>query len=340
MTSKVTIQDVADRAEVSIGTVSRVLNGGGAAADTREKVLEAASELNYRVNLFARGMRGSRKNCIGILVEGGISDEDPWLESIMVAMSRVISRSGYHCMIDFWDGAGAELPKMLDNVDGCMLLGHYPDEFFRTIDQELGLPLVTYDEKMPYENGEALSVDWEAGMHEVLGYLLALGHERVGLVIAGLDYPSLRARYEGYLEALPTYGRQVDRAVIKTTVAMDRGPFRMASELTGELLGEEPELSAIVYGSDTMAVAGMQKLQGMGLSVPEDVSVVGFDDSAWAQVTSPPLTTEGVNYRDLSSRMLEALRALIGERSAPPKLTIKPELIRRASAARRGRGLE
>jgi LacI family transcriptional regulator len=340
MAKNVTIQDVADRAEVSIGTVSRVLNGGAAATETREKVLEAASKLEYRVNLFARGMRGSRKNCIGILIEGAISDEDPWLESIMVAMSRVISRSGYHCMVDFWEGGESDLPKMLDNVDGCMLLGHYPEEFFGMLDERIGLPLVTYDEKMPYENGEVLSVDWKAGMYEVIGYLLALEHARVGLVIAGLDYPSLRERYRGYLEALPQYGREVDESVIKTYPGMGRGPFEEAYQLTGDLLKEQPEVTAIVYGSDTMAVAGMQKLRSTGRRVPQDVSVVGFDDSAWAQVTVPALTTEGVNYRELSGRMLEALRALIGERDAPPKLTMKPELIRRSSAARRGTRLE
>jgi LacI family transcriptional regulator len=336
MGKSVTLQDVAERAEVSTGTVSRVLNGPGGAPETRQRVLKAAAELNYRANLFARGMRGGRKNCIGILVEEHISPEDPWLETIVLSMAQVISESGYHCMIDFYHAEQELFPRMLENVDAVMLLGNYPGEFFRAVKERGGPPLVTYDEKMPYENGRSLVIDWKAGMQEAIGYLLALEHSLLGLVVAGVDYPSLRERYEGYLEGLPRYGRKVDENLIKTTREMENGGFEEAYELTEQLLEEQPDVSAIIYGSDCMAVAGMQKLREMGLGVPEEVSVVGFDDSAWARVTVPPLTTVGVNYRDLCTQMLETLRMLLGERGSVPSSRIEPDLVRRSSTARRG----
>lgn len=339
MGKNITIQDVAERADVSTGTVSRVLNGPGGAPETRRRVLEAATDLNYRASLFARGMRGARKNCIGILVEGHISPEDPWLETIVLSMAQVISESGYHCMIDFFPADEDGIPPMLENVDAAMLLGNYPEAFFRRAEESGGIPLVTYDEKMPYENGETLVIDWKAGMREAIGYLLALEHSRLGLVVAGVDYPALRERYEGYLEGLSRYGRRVDRSLIRTTREMDDGGFEEAYELTEDLLEDEPDVSAIIYGSDCMAVAGMQKLREMGLGVPEDVSVLGFDDSAWARVMVPPLTTVGVNYRQLCTQMLETLRMLLGERGSVPSSRIEPDLVRRSSATRRGKPL-
>jgi DNA-binding LacI/PurR family transcriptional regulator len=340
MGKSITIQDVAERAEVSTGTVSRVLNGPGGAPETRRRVLEAAAELNYRANLFARGMRGGRKNCIGILVEGHISPEDPWLETIVLSMAQVVSESGYHCMIDFFRPDEEVFPRMLENVDACMLLGNYREDFFTEVATHSGLPLVTYDEKMPYENGESLFIDWKAGMQEAIGYLLALEHSRLGLVVAGVEYPALRERYEGYLEGLPHYGREVDQQLIKTTSEMEDGGFEEAFQLTEELIDEQTDVSAIIYGSDCMAVAGMQKLREMSLQVPEDVSVVGFDDSALARVTMPPLTTVGVNYRDLCTRMLESVRMLLGERGSVPSSRIEPDLVRRSSTARRGMAAE
>lgn len=340
MAKNVTIQDVARRAEVSTGTVSRVLNGPSGAPETRRRVLEAADELDYRANLFARGMRGGRKNCIGILVEGHISPEDPWLETIVLSMAQVISESDYHCMIDFFPPGEGGFPQMLENVDACMLLGNYPEEFFAAVEDRNALPLVTYDEKMPYKNGESLFIDWKAGMQEALGYLLALEHSRVGLVAAGVEYPALRERYEGYREGLPHYGREVDDGLVKTTREMENGGFEEAYKLTEQLMHDQPDMSAIIYGSDCMAVAGMQKLREMGLDVPGDVSVVGFDDSAWARVTVPALTTVGVNYRDLCNQMLETLRMLLGDRASAPSARIEPELVRRTSTARHGSGTE
>mgnify|MGYP006290267497 CR=1 FL=1 len=338
MAQNATIQDVADRADVSTGTVSRVLNGPSGSPETRRKVLKAAEELNYRANLFARGIRGGRKNCIGILVEGHISAQDPWLETIGLTMAQVISGGGYHCMMDFFRPDENGFPPMLDNVDGAVLLGNYPQQFFEDVRERSNLPLVTCDEKMPYENGQSVAIDWKSGMQEALGYLLALEHSRVGLVIAGVEYPALADRFEGYIEGLRQYGRDVDEDLIKTTCEMAGSGFEEASEMTEELMIEQSDVSAIIYGSDCMAVAGMQKLRNLDLRVPEDVSVVGFDDSAWARGTVPPLTTVGVDYGDLCTQMLETLRMLLGERSALPSSTIEPDLVRRSSTARRGAG--
>ncbi|MFP4027694.1 MAG: LacI family DNA-binding transcriptional regulator [Candidatus Brocadiia bacterium] len=333
MANKTTIGDVAQEAEVSISTVSRVLNGHGASAETRNRVMAAAEQLDYRPNMYARGIRSSRKNCMGILVEASVGEDDPWLERIVLSMAGTLSEADYGCMLDFWKKGSDDLPRVFDRVDGCMLLGNFPDSFFERLDRHCDTPLVTYDEKMPYSHGVSLSVNWAEGMHQAVQYLLALNHRQIGLVVAGTQYPSLRARRDGYTEALPHFGRSVDESLIATSETMEDGGFHTARKLTHELLERRPEITAIVYGSDRMAFGGLEAIKASGRKIPEDISVIGFDDTNCGRSMIPPLTTVGVDYKKLSLVMLECLEVLSGERRVMPDGEIIPQLIKRRTVA-------
>lgn len=331
---KTTISDVAERAGVSAGTVSRVLNRQEGAPETRRRVVDAARKLGYRPDMYASGMRSNRKRCMGILVESSLGHHDPWLEKVTLAMADLLSEAGYRCMLEFWSKDEENLPRVLDSVDGCMLLGDFPEEFFSRVEREVGLPLVNHDEKMPYENGASLRTDWQAGVDQVVQYLLAFGHTKVGLVVAGTRYPSLRARYEGFLEAMPHFGHEIDDTLVAATETFEDRGYETARRLTGELLDRRPDLTGIVYGSDLMAFGGMRTLKERGLEVPADVSVVGFDDTDAARTMVPPLTSVGVDYKELAMRQLHCLETLIGERTVMPDLTVRPRLVRRESVTR------
>ncbi len=333
MEEKVTIVDVARLAEVSPGTVSRVLNNDGTTPRTRDKVLQAVKELGYRPNPFARGMRSMRKNCIGVLMESGMGEDDPWLEKIVLAITSALSEMRLGCMTEFWSNDSERMPALLDSVDGCILLGNYPDSFFRRIERQWALPLVTYNEKMPYERGISLQVDWDTGMRRAVQYLLAHRHENIGLVIAGTKYPSLRARYDAFKSALSDFGREPDPSQTASCEGSPGGTFFSAGgALTSQLLDSARPVSAIIYGTDFMAFGGMEVLREREISVPQDLSVVGFDNTDWGRMMNPPLTTVGVDYHQLSLRLLEALEVLQGRSRRMPELTLEPTFVERKSA--------
>lgn len=333
MSETVTIADVAKRAEVSTGTVSRVLNGCSTKHQTRNRVFQAARDLGYRPELTAGSMRSARNNCMGILVEKSMGSNDPWLDNVVMVLSDFLSGANYGCMIEFWRRRDEDIPEFVDKVDGCILLGNYPESFFKTLSQRRNIPLVTFNEKLPYQNGIRIQIDWEEGMLKAVQYLLALQHEKIGLVVAGTQYPSLKARFDAFREALNHFGREVDHSLISSSEEVEPASYRTSFELTEQLLSRRPDLSAIIYSSDFAAMGGLEALRQSGYSVPEDISIMGFDNTDWGRNMVPALTSIGVDYRILAASLLEALEYLLGERRTMPVTRLKPDLFKRKTTA-------
>ena len=339
---KVTVDDVAQRAGVSPGTVSKALNGRGSSA-TRTKVAEVAQELGYRPNFFARAMCSSRKNCLGVLAST-VTKDDPWVEKILPAIVAAVSECGYRCMADFWEDGGDGPPNLLDSVDGCILLGDYSDDFFPMVERHYRLPLVTVSEKMPYSHGVSLQIDWSGAMHEVVQYLLAHRHTKIGLVVYGTAWPSLEARYKGFLEAMDHFGREIDESMLATAdgreVDEEAETGRVeyiidaSRRLTERLLKRRPDVTAIVFGSDLSAFGGITALREAGRRVPEQVSIAAFDNTDWGKVMTPALTSAGVDFRQLSMHMIETLEELAGVRRGRSQEKLRPHLVKRKSVAR------
>ncbi len=339
MTRRFTIIDVAEKAGVSTSTVSRVMNGGGTTPDTREKVLSTARAINYRPNLFARGIRSSQKNCIGLLIAGELKEYNPWVEKAVMSIIFTLARTRYRCMTDICDREEGSLPKILENVDGCILLGNYPESFFSSLIEEKKLALATYNEKMPYENGVSLEVDEQVGMHSAVQHLLALNHENIGLVVVGTRYPSQRKRHAGYKKSMLHFGRGIEESLVSSCRDLTEGNgYSLGAALTEKLLRHRPDVSAIIYGSDFAAFGGLSILRHNGIRVPEDVSVIGFGNTDWARMMPPALTSVGVDYSELSQRLLSALEALMDSRHRMPDLRLEPVLIERETTARYSRG--
>ncbi len=342
MKQKVTIDVVARKAGVSPGTVSKALNGRGSPA-TREKVAEIAKNLGYRPNFFARAICSPYKECIGVLAST-VTEDDPWVEKILPATISAVSESGYRCMADFWKGESKSgTPEMLDSVDGCILLGDFSDDFFPAVEREYGLPLVTVSEKMPYGNGISLQVDWNGAVQDVVQYLLAHQHTQIGLVVYGTSWPSLHARYKGFIETMSHFEREVDESLLAISDGQDvenvktgRVEYMIdaSMRLTKQLLQRRPDVTAIVFGSDLSAFGGIEVLREKGYRVPEDISIAAFDNTDWGRVMNPALTTAGVDYRELSLYMIETLEGLVAGRGRRSEEKIRPHLVKRKSIVR------
>jgi DNA-binding LacI/PurR family transcriptional regulator len=330
-----TILDVARRARVSAGTVSRALNGQRVTTERARRVHQAATHLGYQTHFFARGMRATRTGCVGIVISGSMDVGDPWLQKMVLILIDALSSEGYDAVAEYWDARRAAVPRLLAFVDGCFLLGHFPVSFYGAVEQARGIPLVTCAEQMPYPRGVSLQVDWQDGARQAVGYLLALGHRSIGLVVGGAAYPSFASRIDGFRDAMREFRNPLSDGMQILAESSTLGGVVEARQGTGVLLDRAPQVTAIVYGSDRQALAGIEVLRSHGKRVPEDVSVIGFDDTSIASLTSPSLTTVGVDYRELSRQLLRAFEALRDNRAAVPGLPIKPILFKRETTVPR-----
>ena len=319
--------DVARLAGVSHQTVSRVINGGVVAADTRERVLEAIRMLDYRPNPAARALVTGRSKTIGV-VSFDTTLHGP--ASALLAIERAAHEHDYFTsMISLQELDGA---AVLDAVRRFQRQGV---EGIAVIAPELGAvdALPTLPSIMPIvaleagpETGFPLAaIDQEAGAIAATKHLLELGHATVLHVAGPPAWDEAERRIRGWRDALRSAG-----AVVRDPLRGDWSP-RSSYALGRELL-EMSDVTAVFVASDQMALGLLRALHEAGRSVPEDISIVGFDDIPEAQYFTPPLTTVRQPFAEMGRLGFEMLVEEIahGGRSSRRAL-IAPELIVRAS---------
>ena len=339
----VTIKDIARECGVSAVTVSAVLNNklGEVSPATRERVQEAALRLKYRPSAVARRLAGKRMNTIGIadryadMTYWSSPYESPVLEGIMSAARRfewdILYFTG-HPTKDFM----TSLPAYLDGrCDGMILLNHamFAHEANQILDT--GLPFVfigNVDRDGPV-NGKAsvIDVDNDAATYEAVTHLVELGHTRIaifqGIVSAG-NAPRLAA----YCRALTDAGIKIDDDLIIPSLAYEPSGFAFAKEVLSRPVSLRP--TAIFCFNDNLAFAVMKTAFELGIRIPEQLSVVGFDDTAPAALSTPPLTTIRQPLRMVGERAVGVLLGLIhGELPVGSGAIVSHELVIRGSTS-------
>jgi len=285
----ITIQDIADRAQVSISTVSRVLNQTAPVAqETREKVLGIIDELGYKPNLFASRLAGGQSRTIGVLTQ---LIGSPFYDVILRGIFRGIDGSGYSPL--FADG-GWDAQKdlvalnmfMQHQVDGLIVLnGHAPDDVLIDIAREV--PMIMIGRDIPELKDQCLPFDdFEAG-RLATRHLIEAGHHRIAHITGLLNHEDAIERRDGYQAALAEAGIELSpELIIEGDFTEPSG--MMAVEM---LLMRGYIFSAIFAANDQMAYGARLALYRRGLRVPEDVSLVGFDDQVPSAYMIPPLTS-------------------------------------------------
>ncbi|MBS2536091.1 LacI family DNA-binding transcriptional regulator [Catenulispora sp. NF23] len=325
---RATVQEVAEAAGVSTATVSRVLNGNyPVAADTRRRVEQAVRTLGYVVNAQARALAGSRTRTVGIIVEDII---DPFFGFIARGVQRQAAEDGKLCLVCSTYGvAGGEL-DLIDSLreqraDAVIVVGGgVEDPAYRrkladrahALNQD-GSWLVLCGRPPLAADVPAGVVDYDntGGAHAITDYLLGQGHRRI-LYIGGLDQMSVhRARVAGFRRAYASRGLEVDERLIQP------GPFsrRLGYERTAQLLrdGSAGQFTAVFGANDGVAVGAMQALREAGLRIPQDVSVVGYDDIPLAAEVTPALTTVHLPLEQMGREAVRLAVALRGESDGP-----------------------
>lgn len=306
-----TVADVARRAGVSTATVSRCLNlPSQVQPETREKVFAAISELGYSPNFGARALAARRTNTIGAIIptmENAIFARaiQAFQEELHgVGITLLIASSSYRPDIE----ADQIRTLVARGADALLLIGHDRDPAIYDFLEARGIPVLiawAYDPRQPRVS---IGFDNRAAMAAMAEEVLRLGHRRIGIisaVCAGND--RARDRVEGVWQAMRAHGLDPGTApLIETPYSIENGGKALA-----ELMNKFPRPTAVICGNDVLAVGALQMAQRLGLRVPQDLSVTGFDDIELATVVDPALTTVHVPHREMGRQAARLLGDMV-----------------------------
>lgn len=331
---RIRLRDVADRAGVSEATVSRVMNGKPeVAASTRRDVLAVLGEMGYE----PPGLRGEpRPGLVGLMLP---ELDNPIFPAYAQALeSRLLAR-GYVSVLCCAGRIGASeddyLPTLFDHgVVGIVVVsGRHADldgdhEIYASLVQR-GLPLVFVNGRVDALDVPSVSSDEFAAATIAVEHLAHLGHHRVGILTGPTHYVPVVRRLEGYHQAVDLWGLEHDERLVVSSM------FTVAGGRVGARRLLDAGATAIVAGSDVMALGAIHAAREAGLDVPGDISVVGYDDTELMAYTDPPLTTVRQQVEPISEHAVEVLMAQVaGQACGPGSLDVRPELVVRASTAR------
>jgi LacI family transcriptional regulator, repressor for deo operon, udp, cdd, tsx, nupC, and nupG len=331
---EVSIADVAERAGVSVATVSRVLNGHtNVRQPTREKVLAAVAASGYRINELARNLRTAESRLLlTVIPDFG----NPFYAAIVRGIDSVARQNGYYTLLCDTGADPSRERSYFDllrgrRADGAICLD--PAAVQKALAEEASsLPWVACCEFDPDAPVPYVGIDNRLAAGDVVRYLIGNGHTRIALINSGHGYLYGRQRLAGYLDALRDAGIDANPAWHIELDSLDyEVGARAALQLTALDTGQRP--TAIFAVSDTLAIGVMNGIRSAGLRVPDDVAVVGFDDIAVAAHVDPPLTTVAQPMQTLGEKAAELLIKRLRDPAAHvPGVLMPHRLIQRRSA--------
>ncbi len=333
----VTIKDIANAVGVSATTVSNVIRGnsGRVSPEMIARINQAIQDMHYTPNLSARALVSNSSHIIGVInhlvpLESGGFFQDPFHGALLAGIEQLLRERSYYMMMRTIDST-PELLSLLNNwnLDGLILTGIFPSDFYQELKRQ-STPFVLVDSYV-LDDIPQIRLEDRKGGYIATKHLLEMGHRRIlfcGPPIYGEGV--LRERYEGYKQALAEYGLQPRHEdVYGVEIGIDRGT------LLGRELAQRTDYTAIFATADILAAGIISGLNESGRRVPDDVSIVGFDDLYIARLTSPQLTTV---HQDVTLRGCQAAELLIAaaEHSAQAErsLTMPVRLVERQSVAR------
>ncbi|GAB4547991.1 MAG: LacI family DNA-binding transcriptional regulator [Anaerolineae bacterium] len=330
----VTIIDVARESGVSYSTVSRVLSGYEFVKDeTRERVLDAARRLGYVVNIGARSLAGGKSQIIGLLVPGL---DNGYVGEIARGIDEELSRANYDLMLYTTHrqrGKETTYVRSITNglTDGLLLIVPLVTDYLKAL-QEQQFPYVLIDQSDPSNQSDVIdATNWQGAL-DATNYLIDLGHRRIGLITGLMQISSAVERLEGYKAALAARGIAFDPALVAQGDFWQPQGYEAACELLN--LANPP--TAIFASNDLSAFGAMEAARERGLRIPEDISIVGFDDIPQASLIHPKLTTVRQPLDQMGSIAVRMLLERIENPSVPPRhVTLETQLIVRDSCKSR-----
>jgi LacI family transcriptional regulator len=301
-----TIRDVAKRARVAPTTVSRVINHSGYVSDaTRARVEAAIDDLGYVPNRLARSLRLKRTNTLGLVVT---DITNPFWPAVARGVEDTAHSAGFNVILCNTDESEAKQEQYLDvlvqeRVDGILLVPACASAALGEWIRGQAIPVVLLDRRVDCARADTVRGDSERGAYELVRHLISLGHERIAVLSGRRDVSTAADRVAGYRRALAEAGLEARAEWVQW------GQFTQASgyEATERLLDTSPRPSALFAANNFLAVGALRALRNAGLQVPDDMSVVSFDDLTSALVIEPFLTVAHQPAYEMGQRAAELL---------------------------------
>lgn len=331
-----TIKDVAKKANVSIATVSLVIHDHKRISkETRTRVNKAIRDLNYHPFRSARGLV-SRKtgNIVFIVTEDHFLRSEPFYTRIFLGTEFEARENEYYILLTTISSnfrKGDRLPRCVleRNVDGVIIAGKVPEDIIDCL-ENYEPPIAFVDYYPPAENFPVVLIDNFSGGMQAVQHLVGLGHRNIGFIGGDIQHPSIRDRFQGYRLAL-------ENAHIPFNAHMSITDESYPARENGynaakKLLNANKNITAIFSCNDAMAIGVIQYLKETGLRIPEDISVIGFDDVEAALSLDPTLSTIRVPKIEMGIEVMRLMADILNNKVKSPKKVLVPvELVTRAS---------
>lgn len=330
----VTLKDVAALAGVHPATASRALNPGTrllVREDTARRVLDAAEHLGYRPNPVARSLRTRRSHTIGVLIP---DLTNPLFPPIVRGLEDRLAAAGYVALIGNTDADGERERVLFEQmrarlVDGMVLATAHLSDPLLIEAARAGLPMVLVNRMSHDHSLPSVSVDNERGMQLVVAHLAGLRHRRIAHIAGPQDLSTGRDRYRGFTTAMEVHGLSADPDLIIPAKAYS---IEEGARVMRLLLDVRPACTAVAASNDMLAVGVLSALEEAGLSCPDDVAVVGFNDMPFIDRLRPSLTTIRFPHYQVGTEAAQLLLERISGYGGPVKvLYLAPELVVRGS---------
>lgn len=338
---KVTIRDVAKHAGVSVASVSYVLNGiDKITEETKQKILNSIRELDYKPSITARCLSSGESKLIGIClpitekgdIPGDLLENNPFFSEFISGIEFVTRNKGYDILISGFD-RNMRYKDWIQSrrIDGLIILGVYPKTIFEEI-SSINIPIVLSDAYEEYASEfHRVMLNDELGGYMAARHLIDLGHKDIAFVSGSIKNSYInKNRYQGYKRALKEANIKLNKNLVYEEHVTFNGGYRIGMEM----VKSRCEATAVFAAADIMAIGIMKSFLENSCRIPEDVSIIGFDDIKFAQYTVPGLTTvkqDIIMKGRVSAEMI--LSDLKNNQRTNHSVLLQPELIVRGSTA-------
>jgi LacI family transcriptional regulator len=328
-----TIRDVAKRARVSIATVSRVTNSNPHKVndETRSKILKAVKELDYRPNALAQGLIMKKSMTIGVIIP---DISNPYYAEIVRGIQDGAEGVGYAVVLQNTDRKKERIIKCIQvlrdkQADGIIFSGGriHGDEILSSLDEIAGRVVVIGRHEV---DTPAVNVDNAGGAVQAVRHLIDLGHEKVGFISGPKTSTSIIDRFQGYKGSLEQNGRRYEKNWVKQGNLTPESGYQAAKEI----LNLKTRPTAILACNDLMAFGAVHAAKSLGLGVPEDLSVIGFDNIPLSSYFDPPLTTVEIPMYTVGMAAMQMLADLLAGRDVERLRLFKTNLLVRKSTGK------
>jgi LacI family transcriptional regulator len=306
------INEIAKRAGVSTATVSRTINGSGKVSPkTAEKVMRVVDAMGYHPSSYARTLASGRSRLLGLIISDIVNPFFPELVrsfeefALGSGLEVIVANTGYDP-----ERMSHSARRMIERkAEGVAVMTSEMQQNFIAQLETRRIPMVFLDTGRVGLRTSNIRVDYEKGIDEAMAHLVGLGHERIGFISGPLEYASAIARRDAFLKYLQQYGLVKDEDLLQV------GDFMLGGGevAMGRMLSLKKPPTAVLASNDLSAIGAMRTALHLGLRVPEDISIIGFDDIDFCQLTRPDLTTIRISRRSLAEKAFNALTTIMDE---------------------------